>query len=147
MSQMTQAVKFTWRRMLTVAAIGFAVTVMLAAVLPRQAAAAADGCVKSSRHPQSCVKVIGAGLWVDAVAGGVDLTPRQSVHGYFRVWGSGFDETTGSGTWWNQSYWHHKTYWGPAMRIGRSLPNHSKVCAQLIDSHGAHAPACETIHS
>lgn len=72
--------------------------------------------------------------------------PRQSVHGYFRVWGSGFDETTGSGTWWNQSYWHHKTFWGPAIHIGRNLPNGSKVCAQLIDTHGAHAAACETIY-
>jgi hypothetical protein len=144
---MMHSVTFTRRRTLTFIATALAAMALLAGALPRQAAAAADGCVKSSPHPQSCVRVVGSSLWVDAVAGGVDLLPRQSVHGYFRVWGSGFDETTRSGTWWNQSYWHHKTYWGPAIHIGRNLRNHSKVCAQLIDTHGAHAPACETIHS
>jgi hypothetical protein len=142
---MAHRITFPRRRPLAVLAIVLALAATLAAALPRAADAAADGCVTSLK-PSSCVKVIGSGLWVDAVAPGVHLLPRQSAHGYLHIWGSGFNDTTGTGTYWNQSYWHATTQWSSAIHIGRNLPDNSKICAQLIDASGAHAPACETVH-
>lgn len=134
-------------------AIGFgsalvaALLATLALALPTPAHASADGCVYSSWNPRSCVQVVGAGLWVDSVRPGVNLLPRGSFHGYFHIWGSGFSHTTGTGTSWNQSWFHDQTFWGPVFHIQRDLPNGSRVCAQAIDSNGVHSPACETIHS
>lgn len=142
---MSRSVNLSRNRTFTTLVLALAVAAMLAIALPRQADAAADGCV-TSFHPSSCVRVVGSGLWVDTVAPGVHLIQRQSTHGYFHIWGSGFNKVTHARTYWNRSYWHGRTMWYPALRIRRNLRDGSKVCAQLIDAEGARSPACETIH-
>jgi hypothetical protein len=128
----------------TLAAVG--VALLLTIALPGQAQASATGCVWSQAVPRSCVKVIGSSTYVNSIAGGVNLGPRQSARGHFHVWGSGFSYYTSDATYWNQSWWHLATYWGQTFPIGRNLPNGSKVCAAFYDTRlGWRNGACETI--
>jgi hypothetical protein len=119
---------------------------MLVVALPGKAQASATGCVWSQPTPISCVKVVGAGTWVDSVAGGVNLAARQSARGHFRVYGHGFSVYTSDATYWNQSWWHRQTFWGPSFRMNRNLPAGSNVCAAFYDlQRGWRPPACVRI--
>jgi hypothetical protein len=122
------------------------VALLLAIALPGQAQASASGCVDSQPTPRSCVAVVGSGTYVNSVTGGVQLGIRQSARGHFHVWGPGFSYNTNDATYWNQSWWHLQTYWGPTFAIGRNLPNGSKVCAAFYDTRlGWRNAACKTI--
>jgi hypothetical protein len=131
----------TLRRRL-VATVGAAmIGLTLAAALPGQAQASASGCA----YANSCVRVVGAGTFVNNVTGGFDLAVRQSVRGEFNVRGPGFSFWSPVATYWNQSWWHRHTAWGPTFQLNRYLPNGSKVCAQFYDNQRLYNQACETI--
>ena len=119
------------------------------------ASAAADGCVWSEPTPISCVQVWGASLRVDSARAGVDLAVRQSARGHFHVYATGprgFSEVSRSDvTYWNQSWVHHHTFWGPSASVMRDLPNGTRVCGEFVEYKGGryidHTPACVTVHA
>lgn len=119
-------------------------------VLPRHdAAASADGCVLSEEQPRSCVRVRGAGTFVEWAQGGVGLFSYSSVHGHFQVYGAGFDISTPDAVYENDSF-KANNKWGPELPINRDLPHGSKVCSIFWQRRGPgdydrHSPACVSI--
>jgi hypothetical protein len=59
-----------------------------------EASASASGCVLSENQPRSCVRVRGAGTFVEWAQGGVGLFSFSSVYGHFQVYGADFDVST-----------------------------------------------------
>ncbi|MGH2720896.1 MAG: hypothetical protein ACRDJO_04750 [Actinomycetota bacterium] len=118
--------------------------------LPRhEAAASAQGCVLSENQPRSCVKVRGAGTFVEWAQGGVGLFSYSSVHGHFQVYGTDFDVSTPDTVYDNNSP-KANDKWGPEIPVDRDLPHDSKVCAIFWQRRGPgdyqrHSPACVTI--
>lgn len=128
------------------------VAILTPLTIPALAEASADDCVWSDAQPRSCVQVKGASTFVDWARGGVDLRPRQSARGYFYVYDSRreyINFSTREATYWNQSFWHRKTYWGNLSNVRKHLPNSRKVCARFIERRGGeykrHSPACVEI--
>lgn len=115
-----------------------------------QVSASATGCVNGA--PSSCVRVIGASTFVDSVGGGVVLAVRQSVRGHFTTYSTEarFAFTSPNQTYWNQSWWHFATFWGPLSRLNHTVPDGSQICSTFWEWKGGgyvhHAPACETVH-
>jgi hypothetical protein len=115
------------------------------------AAASADGCVWSSATPRSCVQVVGSSTYVNSARGGVNLAVRQSARGHFQVYDTRgyFNRNTTEQTYWNQSWWHAQTFWGPNITLNKYLPNRDQVCAIFWERRGGnyirHSPACITI--
>lgn len=134
------------------AAVLVPLAMLVPLMVPATAEASADSCVWSDRQPRSCVQVKGASTYVDWARGGVDLRPRQSARGYFYVYDSRreyINFSTREATYWNQSWWHRKTYWGNLSKIKKHLPDGRKVCARFIERRGGryvrHSPACVVI--
>ena len=52
-------------------------------------------------------------------------------------------------TYWNQSWWHRQTFWGPTLNWNNNLPNGDRVCSSFWERRGnqliRHSPACITI--
>jgi hypothetical protein len=122
------------------------------AVFAVPAAASATGCVFSNPAPRSCVQVIGASTFVDKAGGGVNLGPRQSARGHFLVYDTdGWFHPINSNdtTYWNQSWFHAATFWGPNNIVNMYLPNQDRICAIFWQRRGTgyvrHSPACETV--
>lgn len=115
-----------------------------------QVSASATGCVNGS--PSSCVRVIGSSTYVNAVGGGVVLAARQSARGHFQTYSydAKFQFTTQNQTYWNQSWWHYSTMWGPLYKVNHAVPDGSKICSVFWEWKAGgylhHAPACETVH-
>jgi hypothetical protein len=115
-----------------------------------QVSASATGCVNGS--PSSCVRVIGASTYVNSVGGGVVLGARQSVRGHFETYSfeARFRFNSLNQTYWNQSWWHYSTFWGPLFTINHPVPDGSKICSVFWEWKGGgyvwHSPACETVH-
>jgi hypothetical protein len=131
---------------------GTAAVMLVAAslLLPRNdAAASADGCVLSENQPRSCVKVRGAGTFVEWAQGGVGLFSYLSAYGHFQVYGADFDVSTPDEVYSNDSF-KANNKWGPEIALNRDLPHGSKVCAIFWErkapgDYKHHSPACVTI--
>jgi hypothetical protein len=115
------------------------------------ASASADGCVWSESTPISCVRVVGSSTYVNSATGGVNLGARQSARGSFHTYDTSrkFNVQTQEYTYWNQSWWHRQTFWGPTRTLNRYLPNNDQVCSSFWERRGnhviRHSPACITI--
>ena len=117
------------------------------------ASASANGCVWSDNAPRSCVQVIGSSTFVNNAGGGVNLGVRQSARGHFEVYDSSHyinpPLNSSDTTYWNQSYFHTATFWGPDNRINRYFPDRDVICAIFWERRGTgyvrHNPACETV--
>ncbi len=117
------------------------------------ASASSSGCDGSNSPATSCASVVGAGTYVDSVAGGVNLSTNHSATGYFEIGSAqaGLDFKTPIQSYYNASRWHNSISWGPSQRVGRQLPTGSVICAwfweQQNGSYVRHRPACETVHA
>lgn len=130
------------------AAAALALAVSTAAAWPQGARASSSGCTHSDGMPASCVAVKGVGLYVDSVSAGVDVQIRSTVYGRFEVWGPGFHIYGHRHTFWNQSWWHHHTYWVTWPMRRRIRPG--TICARWDERSGGtwhpKPAACETVH-
>jgi hypothetical protein len=117
------------------------------------AAASGDGCAWWASQPRSCVQVVGASTHVTSARGGVNLGPRQSARGHFEVYDTSrlIDFNSSDETYWNQSWLHQATFWGPARTLNRYFPDGDQICAIFWERRGGgytrHAPACITVRA
>jgi len=85
----------------------------------------------------------------------VVLGARQSARGHFETYSfqGQIHLNTPDQTYWNQSWWHFSTMWGPQFRINRNVPNGTQICSRFWEMRNGnyinppHSPACETVHS
>jgi hypothetical protein len=118
-----------------------------------RAEASADACTGLAGG--SCIRVVGAGLFVQSVAPGIKLFPRKSMKGHFEVWtvgagGAGFHYNTTENVYWNQSWVGFRAIWGPTRNLRRYLPNNARVCARFwtftSGTWRGHGDVCVKVH-
>lgn len=119
-------------------------------VLTPPASASAEGCVGSGRDPRSCVRVHGAGTYVDWVQGGVLVGLGSEVRGHFEIYGADLRFVTEDETYSNESYFRVHKKWGKKFDLKRDLPDKSEVCASFFHRKGdgtyeKRSPACVEI--
>jgi hypothetical protein len=118
------------------------------------ASASADGCT----HPQSfsvgaCIRVVGAGLYVQSIQGGAYLLPRQSVRGHFEIHYGNVIKDGPNEVYWNQSYLVRQGVYGTTLPINQTLGQGTQVCSYFwvynggVNYSGPYGPACITVHS
>jgi hypothetical protein len=116
------------------------------------AAASAERC-NGLGTPRSCVQVIGSSVYVSSARGGVDLDRRQSTRGHFEVYDTSrlIDFNSPDEVYWNQSWFHAETVWGPVRTLNRSFPSGDEICAIFWERRGTgytwHVPACITVRA
>ncbi len=106
--------------------------------------ASSSGCVAGGYSSQVCVGVHGASVRVAEVDGGLILTARQSMTGYWTIKSNDgqINITTPTQTFSNQSYVHAQSYNSGWYTINKDLANGGTVCSSFYQASGPIGTAC-----